>query len=532
MELFVVLVAVWLESNGEQTSAATGAWGSRYPQGSARHRAASESHESPCRKRTLRSGASRWGGGMMRVLSLALLGLTLGASGPSKVEWTVDIEEAQSRADKEGRVILLALGIVGEGRSETHVAELYSNKKLADHFDESVNLVAWSFGADEERDLPRFGEMEPADHLNNISVITERWLKPNSLGVIALPQHVWLSPKGEVILSCPWEIDAEEFGWCFDEALRRAEIEERPDPFKGAHPPRRLLLGEVYRVIEADELGRGLTTKELEVLLAYLKKGSPSARDRTSYLQILFTDDDDGAGFLTRQIGLWELAGPQIAPAIDGTFIFIGGVSPPRFLETLEQFSSHSRAGLRARIAVGYEQIGHSDGLAVVKKALKKEKDEEVRAEWVRALGACGRSNRSVSKSLVRLATKEKNDRVRRNAILALGHVLPEKGALKALMELAAEGEGDDRWAAVLALALGRAGCWESPEARDLIEGLKEGEDDEDVLKIIERSLRVLDGGNLFELQSSFALISESEHSRWRLFFRPVGEAPQDEKEE
>ena len=132
-------------------------------------------------------------------------------------------------------------------------------------------------------------------------------------------------------------------------------------------------------------------------------------------------------------------------------------------------------------------------------------------------MGACGRGDKSTSKTLVRLAEKEKDDRVRKNAILALGHLLPDEGALEALMAIAEEGEGDDRWAAVLGLALGRA-----TEARELIEGMKEGEDDEDILKIIERSLLVLDGGNLYEIQSSFRLISESEIERWRLFFRPV----------
>ncbi len=258
-----------------------------------------------------------------------------------------------------------------------------------------------------------------------------------------------------------------------------------------------------------------------------MKKRSLTERDRKDIIQIIFTDEEDGVEYLTRQFGLWELAGPRIGPIIDGTFVLIGSVSPPKYLESLEHFASHNRASLRARVAVGYEQIGHSDGLAAVKKALKKEKDDEVRAEWVRALGACGRGDKSTSKTLVRLAQKEKNTRVRRNAILALGHVLPEKGALEALMELATEGDGDDRWAAVLALALGRA-----TDARELIAGMNEGEDDEVVLKIIERSLRVLDGGNLYEIQSSFSVISESEIYRGRLFFRPNAPDPEDQKEE
>ena len=237
------------------------------------------------------------------------------------------------------------------------------------------------------------------------------------------------------------------------------------------------------------------------------------------------TDEADAAEHFTREIGLWELfVGPS---RIDGAFGYVGTWSTVLYLDLLERFSGHNRPSARAQIAVAYEQIGHSDGLAVVKKALKKEKDDEVRAEWVRALGACGRGDKSTSKTLVRLAEKEKNTRVRRNAILALGHVLPEKGALEALMELATEGDGDDRWAAVLALALGRA-----TDARELIAGMNEGEDDEVVLKIIERSLRVLDGGNLYEIQSSFSVISESEIYRGRLFFRPNAPDPEDEREE
>jgi hypothetical protein len=453
----------------------------------------------------------------MRALLITLLALSAASSSPGKVEWTADIEQGLNRAEAEGRVILLALGVASEARSEAHLKEIYGDKKLSSYFDESVNIPAWSFEVDEERDLPRFDGLKPSDHLNNLAVIMERWLQPNAEGVIALPQHVWLSPKGEVLLSCTYEIEMEEFAWCFDEAMRRAGIEERPALVKGAHPPRRLLLGEVYRLIDGDQLGRGMKQEELDTLLEEVKKRNLTGEDRNDVVQIIFTDEEDGVEYMTREFGFWELAGPRIAPVIDGTFEYIGGSASPKYLECLVKFITHNRASLRMRVAVAYEQIGHTDGLSAVKKGLKKEKDDDVRAEWVRALGACGRGDKSTSKTLVRLAEKEKDDRVRKNAILALGHLLPDEGALEALMAIAEEGEGDDRWAAVLGLALGRA-----TEARELIEGMKEGEDDEDILKIIERSLLVLDGGNLYEIQSSFRLISESEIERWRLFFRPV----------
>ena len=453
----------------------------------------------------------------MRALLISLFCLSAFLPESSKVEWTADIEAGLALAEAEGRVVVLALGVVEEARSEAHIKEIYGDKKLSAYFAESVNIPAWSFEVGEEKALPRFGDVEPSDHLNNLAVIAERWLQPNAEGVIALPQHVWLSSKGEVLLSCTYEIEMEEFAWCFDEALRRAGVEERPSLVKGAHPPRRLLLGEVYRLIDGDQLGRGMKPAELEVLLDEVKKRMLTERDRGDVIQIIFTDEQEGVEYLTQQFGLWELGGPAVAQIIDGTFELIGLSASKKYLQCLKKFASHNRASLRMRVAVAYEQIGDPDGLSEVKKALKKEKDDEVRAEWVRALGACGRGDKSTSKTLVRLAEKEKNDRVRRNAILALGHVLPEEGALEALLEIARDGEGDDRYAAVLGLALGRAEA-----GRGVMERMREGEEDGELSELLERSLAVLDGGNLNELQSSFKLISESTLDRWRLFFVPV----------
>jgi hypothetical protein len=438
--------------------------------------------------------------------------------GSAKVEWTADIEEGLERAAEEQRVVVIALGVVGEARSERHAKELYSNKKLSSYFKESVNIPGWSFSVDEERALPRFSKLEPGDHVNNLVSATERWLRPNSEGVIPLPQHLWISPGGELLLSCPYEIEAEEFAWCFDEALRLAGVEERPSQVKGAHPPRRLLLGEVLALSDEDDLGRGLKEVELDALLKEMNKRMLTERDRGDVISVLFTDEDAAASFLSKQFGLWELGGPRVAPIIDGTFELLGTISSKKYLDTLERFSSHRRSSLRARVAVAYEQIGHSDGFAAVRKALKKEEDDEVRAEWVRALGATGLGEKSALSTLVKLAEKEDDDRVRLNAILAIGHLLPAEGALDFLSELVRTGEGEDRWAAILGLALGRA-----TSARDLIADLEEGEEDEEMLKIIRRTLRVLDGGNLYEIQSSFSLISESSIGRARLFFRAGG---------
>lgn len=430
------------------------------------------------------------------------------------IEWASDVEAALERAKSEGRVVLLAVGEVGEGRSERHVDKLYGSRKLRAYLEGSVNIAAWSFRYEDEDDLPRFGDCTPRDHRDLMGAMKERWLRPNPDGVVALPQHLWLSPEGAVLLSCPWEIDLEEFAWCFDEALRRAGVEERPDPLDGAHPPRRLLLGEVLRVDKDDPLGRGLRLDELDPLLANMKRRTLTAEDGSDIRRIIFTDEPDGVEYLTEQFALWDVVGPSLGSIVDGTIHYVGLSAPVSFMPAIEQFADHPRASLRAQVAVGYEQFGHPDGLSTVKKALKAEKDDDVRAEWVRALGACGRGERTVGRTLARMAEKDDDERVRANAILALGHVLPEKGALEFLLEQVEEGGGEARQAAVLALALGRA-----QEARPALAKLAGSDADEDTLGFVGKALAVLDGGNLIELRDGFTQVSRSEIDRWRLFY-------------
>jgi hypothetical protein len=444
---------------------------------------------------------------------------------PLKAEWTPTVEEGLALAAKEKRPILLALGAVGEARSEALKKEIYGNRKLAAFFESSVNIAAWAFVEGEARRLPDFGDTTPEDHAANWKVVTERWLSPNGAGVVALPQHLWLSPEGEVLVSCPWEIDAEEFSWCFDEALRRMGKEERPALLKGAHPPRRLLLGEVVQVSDEDSYGRGFKPAELEELLKEKKKRDLRMGDYLDVMGILFTDEEEAVIYMTQQLGLWEFGGPAVSEIIDGSFTLVGLVSPASYLDLLEKFAAHNRASARAAVAAAFEQIGHPSGLTAVKKALKKEKDDEVRAEWVRALGACGRGNKAIAKTLIKLAEKEKHTRVRLNAILALGHVLPEDGAFQFLTEFSRNAEAEERQAAILALALGRA-----TGARGLFTGLQGPTVFGETERVLEISLAVLDGANLYKIESDVSRISGATIPRQRLFFR--GKLPTPKEDE
>jgi HEAT repeat protein len=253
-------------------------------------------------------------------------------------------------------------------------------------------------------------------------------------------------------------------------------------------------------------------------VLDRFKRRELSEADAADIRHILFTDEEAGAKVMTRELAGWDLATGRaegrLAGVLDGTVHLIGLRATAVYLPALEQFSRHPRTSLRVQVAVAYEQIGDPEGLAAVKRALKKEKEDEVRAEWVRALGACGRGEASVARSLIRLAEREKDDRVRLSAIFALGHVLPEDGAREFLGQLVAQGAEEDRRAALLALALGRA-----VDARPIVAELAQGDGDGNTREVAASALAVLDGGNLIGMREAVIDVVRSDTDRWRVFF-------------
>lgn len=439
----------------------------------------------------------------------------------SKIQWSAEIDRALERAEKEQRVVMVALGEAQEGRTANHVEDVYTDKLAAKAAAATINVPAWSFGEDEVKKLPRMKGVEPRNHRNNLATVLERWVTPNATGVIALPHHLWIGPDGALLLSCPWEISAEELAWCSDEALRRAGVEDRPELPPDAHAPRRLLVGEAFRVLDEDELGRGLKQAELDEKLGALNKRFIGMGDRGDVIQIMFTAEPAASDFLVKQIGLWDggWGGGGSGAIVDGTVELLGTISPANFIEVLAETARNPRASRRARTAVALEQIGSREGLSIAKKGWKSEKDEGARAEWIRALAACGRTDKGSIRTVIKAAAKDDNPLVRRSALIALGYTLPNEGAMEALQEALGGPLAEERDAAVLALALGRA-----REQKALVQRVLDSDLEDRSRRTAEAAMGVLEGGALYPLAGEFKRISESEIERGRIFFRPVGE--------
>ena len=113
-------------------------------------------------------------GALVAALLLALVNV-----GPSRVAWIADVDEALDEAAAEARVVMLALGELGEGRTRLHEKRLYSSKVVAPLLARTVNVAAWSFDGKEAKRLPDFGDMEPIQHRGNMEAVKERWIMPN-----------------------------------------------------------------------------------------------------------------------------------------------------------------------------------------------------------------------------------------------------------------------------------------------------------------------------------------------------------------
>ena len=148
----------------------------------------------------------------------------------------------------------------------------------------------------------------------------------------------------------------------------RAGAEEIPDLPRGARPPRRLLLGETFRTLDSDELGRGSLPDELKAMTAEMQKRFLSMRDQQAVFEIMFTDEEDAADFMEKQLGLWDLSGAAQG-IVDGVISLMGLASTSTFLDSITAEATSERAVRRAQVAVALEQLGDPDGLSAAMKA-------------------------------------------------------------------------------------------------------------------------------------------------------------------
>lgn len=430
-----------------------------------------------------------------------------------EIRWTKSLSGALEQAAEEERVVFVALTIDGEARAERFARDTYFEREVIAQSERTINVIGSPNEHRNKGACKMFQEIECIDHQRADAEIREELVARNDLGLAALPQHLWLNSSGEVLLSVPFEMTAEEMVWCFAFADWKRNPETTLQIPSGARAPRRVVFGKAYRLGDGSDPGRGLTEKELAEGLDVLE-GSTWTEDRVAlWLRVVFTDDEKAVSNIRTGLGsaLLTWSGDD---RLNGAIDVIGEWSPVSYAPVITDFMDHPNPAVRMRAAVALEQLGASSVVRDIEKALSKEKDEEVLDNWIRALGSCGFESTSVRKRLIKIAESNQNASLRINAILALGWSSSDETVARFLRAIMRSEDEKEAEAAICAVTMARKSMW-IPE----MEGIMEHGATEDLRKLAERAKQILEGRSLASFEANVRMLSGDTFRRGRIFF-------------
>lgn len=470
------------------------------------------------------------------LLVVAAAGATTALEPLGGIQWEESFDLALERADKEGKVVFIAVNMDGEAANERAVKSVYTDRAVAALTEHTANVIASADRHSRSGVCKRFGCTSCDAHQEMDMDVRERVLKPDATGAVIAPQHVFLSPAGDVLLSVPYEVSAKELAWCFGEAFERAGVTDAPDVPAGARRPRRLIIGDVA------SLGRRnrapLTKEAVEELIALLRKGTERS-DRTSNIQHLATADEDAAREYVLSLlrsgggrgggGRRGRGGGRNGSERERAALlrWIGTASPVSYAEVVEPFIGAGTVEARSEAIVALEQLASEDSVKALLGALKKAKDETIEKNLLRAIGACGPEDRKVRSALLKASEDVKNPLARQNALLALGWAESDEGVTERLRQAALPEEfakkakiGPDRItelereAAVVAMGISRDEAW-----TEMLTEIRDDEEEPQELRdAAAASLEVIAGGEYRLLRDALMRAGSDEIPRDRLF--------------
>lgn len=475
------------------------------------------------------------------LLAAAAAGAAPHAAPAGDIAWEDTFDLALERADAEAKVIFVAVNMDGEAANERMVEDVYSDKDVIALSEHTVNVIASADRHSKSGACKRFGCSSCDVHRDADIDVRERILKPDATGAVIAPQHVFLSPAGDVLLSVPYEVTAKELAWCFGEAFDRAGTVDAPGIPAKARRPRRLIIGDVASLGSRNLAP--LTHDAVLELIVELRKGAGRS-DRNSMIQHLATADEEEAReyvlSVLRANGGGRGGGGRRGGGGGGRgnsereraalLRWIGSASPQSYVEVVEQFLGTGTVETRNEAIVALEQLASADATKDLLSALKKAKDETIEKNLLRAIGACGPQDKKARTALLKASNDLKKPLARQNALLALGWAdanddvserlrqaaLPEEHAKKAkigpdrVTEL-------EREAAVVAMGISRDEQWV-----EMLTALKDDEDEPQELRdAAAASLDVIGGAEYSALRDALMRAGSDEIPRDRLFAAP-----------
>lgn len=455
--------------------------------------------------------------------------------GFASIPWEGDYDQALERSGTEGRVLFVAVNMDGERANDLMAEETYRDDVIVELAGHSVNVIASTFEhRSGDRPCSRFDGITCKQHRTVDVEVRSRVLEPNPNGYVIAPQHVFLDPKGAVILSVPYVISAAELEWCFYQSLRAVDPTFEWELSKGARAPKRVIMGEVIDGAELTAVDQGLSREEVLELISEVKKGLRGKERNDAITQILRADEPEAAEFITQELrrgasnnggggggrsgggGAAGRGGGNPTRGKSRMIHRIGVESPASYWEVVAEFAEDPALEVRAEVPVALEQLASPGALKLIRRMLKREKDETILKNWWRALASCGAEDPKVQRDILKALGREKDAKLRANMIASLGHFPVNEDLREDLLGWLGGDAPEDAKAAAIALGWSRdEGALEA--LKSLLEDPERSTED-DFLEHCRSAVQVIEGGRLRALRSALRASCGDTLDRERFF--------------
>lgn len=438
----------------------------------------------------------------------ALLTATLLAAPAGDIDWTETYGGAVARSEAEGKVLFVAVHMPGERANERMAKSVYPDKTIKKLAEQTVNVVAMSMDAYEDRGTRLDLDGLTVDQLRKLDIdIRREVLKPDALGFVVAPQHVFLAPDGTVLLSVPYEVTVHELEWCFVHALAKVDPEHAPKASSAARPPKRLIQA---GVIEGSDEQIGAAPATLEEVRELIKEINKSREGRfEKMMRMLTADEEEAREFITKHLRGGGKRGDENKA---GMILNIQRRSPASWWEVVTEFAEHQSEDVREEVAACLEVLASPDAARDLKKIVSKEQDPRLLGMWLRAQASSAGDESSVQKAIVKQALKGRETITRANAALALGYLAPVDASYETLVELlSGEHPESVKLAAICATAINKD---ERHRERLTLLAAEEGP----LKTVAEAALITLEGGDLTPLGPHVKQACGDKVNRERLF--------------
>lgn len=348
----------------------------------------------------------------------------LGPVGDRQIDWAQTFDEAFEEAKRRNVPVMIAFNMDNEWANDLIAKDYYHDPRVVELSRKMVCLVSSVFDhgghheAGKQRiECPRFGRITCVEHRDVDVHSREVYIR--SRKVIA-PQHLFCAPDGRMLLRREW------------------------------HLPKADLVHMMERSISAlERLAAAESGLSLEELLKRYDAAPDAAARHWVISDVLYSGQPKLADEFIQAI-LAKRTEASIVTLMDG----LGYAGHPLGTEPAVKALDHKSPEARTHAAVALEQIADPEAADAIKKRLRREREERVVKNLLRALGACANEDESIAKILIG-HTRKGSELERANALVALAR-FPDSDSVRKCLLAALADPSNGRLRAAAAWSLGK----------------------------------------------------------------------------